>query len=98
MKHDRPGILAMACAKRNKNGCQFYVTQCVLDSLDGKRVGFGRGHRRHEADEDDRPRGDGRVPATETADQDRIVRDVDAHAERSEAPGRRRTTSRSATK
>ena len=32
----------MACARRNKNGCQFYVTQCVLDSLDGKRVGFGR--------------------------------------------------------
>ena len=42
VKHDRPGILAMACAKRNKNGCQFYITQCVLDSLDGKRVGFGR--------------------------------------------------------
>lgn len=42
VKHDKPGILAMASAKRNKNGCQFYVTQCVLDSLDGKRVGFGR--------------------------------------------------------
>jgi cyclophilin family peptidyl-prolyl cis-trans isomerase len=42
VKHDKPGILAMANSGPHTNGCQFYVTQAPLAFLDGKKVGFGR--------------------------------------------------------
>jgi len=42
VKHDKPGIVAMASSGPHTNGCQFYVTQAPLAFLDGKKVGFGR--------------------------------------------------------
>ena len=42
VKHDKPGILAMANSGPHTNGCQFYITQAPLAFLDGKKVGFGR--------------------------------------------------------
>lgn len=42
VKHDKPGILAMASSGPHTNGCQFYITQAPLAFLDGKKVGFGR--------------------------------------------------------
>jgi len=42
VKHDKPGIIAMAASKKHGNGCQFYVTQQPLAFLDNRRVAFGR--------------------------------------------------------
>ena len=42
VKHDRPGVLAMATSKRHGNNSQFYVAMKALPWLDCKRVAFGR--------------------------------------------------------
>lgn len=41
LKHNKPGILAMANAGRNTNGCQFYITVAPQPSLDGGYTVFG---------------------------------------------------------
>jgi peptidyl-prolyl cis-trans isomerase A (cyclophilin A) len=42
LKHDTPGILAMANAGRNTNGSQFYVTVSEQSHLDGGYTIFGK--------------------------------------------------------
>jgi peptidyl-prolyl cis-trans isomerase A (cyclophilin A) len=41
LKHSKPGILAMANAGRNTNGCQFYITVAPQPRLDGGYTVFG---------------------------------------------------------
>lgn len=40
-KHNKPGILAMANAGKNTNGCQFYITVAPHPELDGGYTVFG---------------------------------------------------------
>jgi len=40
-RFDRPGLLAMANAGPNTNGCQFFVTVAPTDWLTGKHTIFG---------------------------------------------------------
>jgi peptidyl-prolyl cis-trans isomerase A (cyclophilin A) len=40
-RFDRPGLLAMANAGPNTNGCQFFVTVAATDWLTGKHTIFG---------------------------------------------------------
>ncbi|XKL61557.1 hypothetical protein PGB90_008614 [Kerria lacca] len=42
IKHDSPGLLAMANSGKDTNGCQFYITCTNCSFLDEKHVVFGR--------------------------------------------------------
>ncbi len=42
LKHDGPGVVAMANSGPNTNGCQFYVTMRATPELDGSATVFGR--------------------------------------------------------
>lgn len=42
LKHDQPGLLAMANSGPNTNGCQFFITCSKCDWLDGKHCVFGK--------------------------------------------------------
>ncbi len=42
LRHDKPGVLAMANAGPNSNGSQFYISEAALPHLDGKFTIFGQ--------------------------------------------------------
>jgi len=67
-RFDRPGLLAMANAGPNSNGCQFFVTVAAADWLSGKHTIFGEVTDGYDVVE--------AISRTPTKGQDRPVTDV----------------------
>jgi peptidyl-prolyl cis-trans isomerase A (cyclophilin A) len=67
-RFDRPGLLAMANAGPNSNGCQFFVTVAPADWLSGKHTIFGEVTDGYDVVE--------AISRTPTRGQDRPVTDV----------------------
>ena len=67
-RFDRPGLLAMANAGPNSNGCQFFVTVATADWLSGKHTIFGEVTDGYDVVE--------AISRTPTKGQDRPVTDV----------------------
>ena len=67
-RFDRPGLLAMANAGPNSNGCQFFVTVAAADWLSGKHTIFGEVTDGYDVVE--------AISRTPTKGQDRPITDV----------------------
>jgi peptidylprolyl isomerase len=44
LKHDKPGLLTMASAGKNKNNSQFFISTIATEFLDGTHVVFGESY------------------------------------------------------